>query len=81
MSMLLNFCWRLALLAPALAMAQTPPVPWNGTRDQSCQPYHSAKYKTPIYSAQAINDHLTYVLAVDCCRRPKTEPRIATVPI
>jgi hypothetical protein len=55
----------LALFAASVATAQTPPVPWNGTRHESCQQYHSAKYKTPIYSAEAINSHLTYVLAVD----------------
>ena len=55
----------LSLLISSLAIAQTPPVPWNGTRDPSCAQYHSAKYKTPIYSAEAINDHLVYVLAVE----------------
>ncbi|WP_411884564.1 hypothetical protein [Polaromonas sp. YR568] len=55
----------LSLLVSSLAIAQTPPVPWNGTRDPSCAPYHTAKYKTPIYSAEAINDHLVYVLAVE----------------
>jgi hypothetical protein len=55
----------LSLLASSVGMAQSVPTPWNGTRDQSCEQYHSAKYKTPIYSAEAINDHLAYVLAVD----------------
>lgn len=55
----------LSLLIGSQAIAQTPPVPWNGTRDQSCEQYHSTKYKSPIYSAEAINDHLVHVLAVD----------------
>lgn len=55
----------LSLLASSIAIAQTPPVPWNGTRHQSCEQYHSAKYKTPLYSADAIDLHLRYTLAVD----------------
>jgi hypothetical protein len=55
----------LGLLASTLAIAQSVPVPWNGTRDKSCEPYHGTKYKTPLYSAEAIDDHLRYVLAVD----------------
>ncbi|MDR7308261.1 hypothetical protein [Rhodoferax saidenbachensis] len=55
----------LSLLASSAGMAQSVPTPWNGARDQSCEQYHSAKYKTPLYSAEAINDHLAYVLAVD----------------
>jgi hypothetical protein len=59
--LLVVFC----LFAASIAIAQTPPVPWSGTRDKSCEVYHSAKYKTPIYSAEAINKHLIHVLAVD----------------
>jgi hypothetical protein len=55
----------LGLLVSTLAIAQSVPVPWNGTRDKSCEPYHGTKYKTPLYSAEAIDDHLRYVLAVD----------------
>jgi hypothetical protein len=64
-----KFSWKLwaipFLLIGSLAIAQTAPVPWSGTRDKSCEVYHSAKYKTPIYSAEAINSHLIEVLGVD----------------
>jgi hypothetical protein len=56
-------CFAFAFIASA--QAQTTPAPWSGTRDKSCEVYHSAKYKTPIYSAEAINKHLIHVLAVD----------------
>lgn len=59
----------LGFLVDSLAFAQTPPAPWNGTRDQSCEQYHSAKYKSPLYSAEAINSHLVHVLAVDNTRK------------
>lgn len=53
------------LIVSASVQAQFVPEPWNGTRDKSCEAYHSAKYKTPIYSEKAINDHLISVLAVN----------------
>jgi hypothetical protein len=59
----------LGFLVDSMAIAQTPPAPWNGTRDQSCEQYHSAKYKSSIYSAEAINNHLVHVLAVDNTRK------------
>jgi hypothetical protein len=56
-------CFAFAFIASA--QSQTTPVPWSGTRDKSCEVYHSAKYKTPIYSAEAMNEHLTRILGVD----------------